>query len=170
MTSALNDQSLDQIFRSARTPNGWADRPVEDDTLREIYDLMKWGPTSANSYDDGDGVTAAFNLNLLERMNRELGANFQPDAFRHEARWNPDECAVEMHIVSLCPQIVTIAGFDFDFWTGDSIHTESSRKYDAQSFTRLAELGGWDVAELWTDADRLFAVFGLVAAEPAQGS
>src|SRR5712671_2526898 len=49
MTSALNDQSLDQIFRSARTPNSWADRPVEDDTLREIYDLMKWGPTSANS-------------------------------------------------------------------------------------------------------------------------
>src|SRR3981081_4706152 len=49
MTSALNDPSLDQIFRSARTPNGWADRPVEDDTVREIYDLMKWGPTSANS-------------------------------------------------------------------------------------------------------------------------
>src|ERR1700722_6570722 len=48
MTSALNDQSLDQIFRSARTPNGWADRPVEDDLVREIYDLMKWGPTSAN--------------------------------------------------------------------------------------------------------------------------
>jgi uncharacterized SAM-dependent methyltransferase len=103
-------------------------------------------------------------------MNRELGANFQPDAFRHEARWNPDEFAVEMHIVGLCPQIVTIAGFDFDFGIGDSIHTESSRKYDAQSFTRLAELGGWEVAELWTDAQRLFAVFGLVAAEPAQGS
>ena len=66
------------------------------------------------------------------------------------------------------PQIVTVAGIDF--WTGDSIHTESWRKYDAQSFTRLAELGDWDVAELWTDADRLFAVFGLVAAEPAQGS
>jgi 3-hydroxypropanoate dehydrogenase len=262
MTSALNGQSLDQMFRSARTPNGWADRPVEDDTGREICDLMKWGPTSANcsparsvwvrstgrkatlaglaaepnkpkilkapvtviighdldfaselpkrlphnaevmqKYFAAPGVaevtamrngtlqgaylivaaralgldcgpmsgfdTAAFNLNLLERMNRELGANFQRDGFRHEARWNPDECAVEMHIVCLCPQIVT-AGF-FDFWTGDSIHTESSRKYDAQSFTRLAELGGWDVAELWTDADRLFAVFGLVAAERAQG-
>ena len=100
-------------------------------------------------------------------MNRELGANF-PDEFRHEARWNPDECVVEMHIVSLRPQIVTIAAFDF--WTGESIHTESSRNYDAQSFTRLAELGGWNVAELWTDADRLFAVFGLVAAEPVQGS
>jgi uncharacterized SAM-dependent methyltransferase len=133
-------------------------------------DLRKGLDRLLPAYDDGDGVTAAFNLNLLERMNRELGANFQPDAFRHEARWNPDEFAVEMHIVGLCPQIVTIAGFDFDFGIGDSIHTESSRKYDAQSFTRLAELGRWEVAELWTDAERLFAVFGLVAAEPAQGS
>ena len=122
-----------------------------------------------SAYDDGEGVTAAFNLNLLERMNRELGANFQPDSFRHEARWNAEELAVEMHIVSVCPQIVTIADFDFEFGTGDSIHTESSRKYDAQSFTRLAELGGWDVAERWTDAERLFAVFGLTAAEHAQG-
>ena len=129
MTSALDGQSLDRIFRSARTPNGWADRPVEDDTLREIYDLMKRGPTSANS-----------------------------------------DCAVEMHIVGLCPQIVMIAGFDFDFRSGDTIHTESSRKYDAESFARLAELGGWRVAEIWTDAERLFAVFGLVAAKPAQGS
>jgi len=123
--------------------------------------------TSALDNQSLDEVAAAFKLGLLERMNRELGGNFQPDAFWHEARWNPDECAVEMHIVSLCPQIVTIAGFDF--WTGDSIHTESSRKYDAQSFTRLAELGGWDVAELWTDADRLFAALGLVAAERAKG-
>lgn len=133
-------------------------------------DLRKGLDRLLPAYDDREGGAAAFNLNLLERMNRELGANFQPDAFRHEARWNPDESAVEMHIVSLRPQTVTIAGFDFDFWIGDSIHTESSRKYDAQSFTRLAELGGWDVAELWTDAERLFAVFGLVGAEPAQGS
>ena len=123
VTSVSNDQSLDQIFRSARTFNSW-----------------------------------------------ELGANFKPNAFRHGARWNPDEFAVEMHIVSLCPQIVTIAGFDFDFWTGESIHTESSRKYDAQSFTRLAERGGWDVAELWTDAERLFAVFGLVATTSAKAN
>jgi uncharacterized SAM-dependent methyltransferase len=78
------------------------------------------------------------------------------------------EVTVEMHIVSLCQQIAKMAGFDF--WAGDSIHTESSRKYDAQSFTRLAEPGGWGVAELWVDAGQLVAVFGLVAAEPAQGS
>src|ERR1700675_3403519 len=173
MTSALNDQSLDQIFRSARTPNGWADRPVEDDTLREIYDLMKWGPTSANSnparfvwVHSADGKAMLAGLAAAPNKTKILKAPVTVII----ARWNPDECAVEMHIVSLCPQFVTIAGFDFDFWTGDSIHTERSRKYDAQSFTWLAELGGWDVAELWTDADRLFAVFGLVAAEPAQGS
>jgi uncharacterized SAM-dependent methyltransferase len=65
-------------------------------------------------------------------------------------------------------QIFRAARIPFDFCTSDSIHTESSRRYDAQSFTRLAELGGWDFAERWTDADRLFAAFGLVAAEPAQ--
>ena len=58
MTSALSDPSLDQVFRSARTPNGWADRPVEEDTVHEIYDLMKWGPTSANSSPDGKATLA----------------------------------------------------------------------------------------------------------------
>jgi dimethylhistidine N-methyltransferase len=132
-------------------------------------DLRKGVDRLLPAYDDREGVTAAFNLNLLERMNRELGANFQSDAFRHEARWNPEEFAVEMHIVSLRSQVVTIADFDFDFGVGDSIHTESSRKYDAESFARLAELGGWNVAELWTDAERLFSVFGLVATKPAKG-
>lgn len=161
----LSEDEAVTLLRRMRRQLGQDGRAIIGIDLRKGLDRL------LPAYDDRDGVTAAFNLNLLERMNRELGANFQQDGFRHEARWNPDECAVEMHIVSLCPQIVTIAGFfDFDFWTGDSIHTESSRKYDAQSFTRLAELGGWDVAELWTDADRLFAVFGLVAAQPARGS
>jgi len=118
------------------------------------------------AYDDRDGVTAAFNLNLLARMNRELGANFQLDSFRHEARWNPLEFAVEMHLVSMRPQTVTVAGLDFAFGVGDSIHTESSRKHDVRSFSRLAELGGWRVAEAWTDAEQLFTVFGLVAPGP----
>ena len=138
MTSALNDQSLDQIFRSARTPNGWADRPVEDDTVREIYDLMKWGPTSANS-------SPARFVWVRSADGKATLAGLATE---------PNKPKILKAPVTVC----------------DSIHTESSRKYDAQSFTRLAELGGWDVAELWTDADRLFAVFGLVAAEPAQGS
>jgi len=66
--------------------------------------------------------------------------------------------------------VTVIIGHDLDFADELPIHTESSRKYDAESFARLAELGGWRVAEIWTDAERLFAVFGLVAAEPAQGS
>jgi L-histidine Nalpha-methyltransferase len=160
----LTEDEAVALLRRMRRQLGEGGRAIIGIDLRKGLDRL------LSAYDDGDGVTAAFNLNLLERMNRELGANFKPNAFRHGARWNPDEFAVEMHIVSLCPQVVTIAGFDFDFWIGDSIHTESSRKYDAQSFTRLAELGGWDVAELWTDAERLFAVFGLVAAVPAQGS
>ena len=160
----LSEDEAVALLRRMRRQLGKGGRAIIGVDLRKGLDRL------LPAYDDRDGVTAAFNLNLLERMNRELGANFQPDAFRHEARWNADEFAVEMHIVSLCPQIVMIAGFDFDFRSGESIHTESSRKYDAESFTRLTKLGGWDVAELWTDADRLFAVFGLVAAEPAQGS
>jgi dimethylhistidine N-methyltransferase len=159
----LSEDEAVALLRRMRRQLGEGGRAIIGIDLRKGLDRL------LPAYDDRDGVTAAFNLNLLERMNRELGANFEPDAFRHEARWNPDECAVEMHIVSLCPQIVMIAGFDFHFRSGDTIHTESSRKYDAESFARLAELGGWRVAELWTDTERLFAVFGLVAATPAKG-
>jgi dimethylhistidine N-methyltransferase len=133
-------------------------------------DLRKELDRLLPAYDDKEGVTAAFNLNLLKRINRELGSNFQLDGFRHEARWNPDEFAVEMHLVSRSPQLVTIAGNDFDFWVGETIHTESSRKYDADSFTRLAEQGGWHVAEICADAERLFAVFGLVSANSAKAN
>jgi L-histidine Nalpha-methyltransferase len=152
------------LLRRMRRQLGEAGRAIIGIDLRKGLDRL------LPAYEDREGVTAAFNLNLLVRMNRELGANFQPDGFRHEARWNPDEFAVEMHLVSRTPQIVTVAGCDFDFWIGDSIHTESARKYDAQSFARLAEMGGWVVAEHWTDAERLFAVFGLVVAEPARSS
>jgi dimethylhistidine N-methyltransferase len=152
------------LLRRMRRQLGEGGRAIIGIDLRKGLDRL------LPAYDDEDGVTAAFNLNLLERMNRELGADFQPDAFHHEARWNPDESAVEMHIVSLRAQTVTIAGLDFDFRSGDTIHTESSRKYDAESFARLAQLGGWRVAESWTDAERLFAVFGLVAATPVKGA
>lgn len=125
-------------------------------------DLRKGLDRLLPAYDDCDGITAAFNLNLLTRINRELGATFDLDGFSHEARWNAVECAVEMHLVSRRPQRVMVSDQEFDFWTGETIHTESSRKYDAETFSRLAALGGWRVAEMWTDADQQFAVFGLV--------
>jgi dimethylhistidine N-methyltransferase len=165
--STLGNLSEDEavaFLRRMRRQLGEGGRAIIGIDLRKGLDRL------LPAYDDRDGVTAAFNLNLLERMNRELGANFKPEAFRHEARWNSHEFAVEMHIVSLRAQSVSIAGVDFIFRSGDTIHTESSRKYDTESIARLAGLGGWRVAELWTDAERLFAVFGLVASPPLKGA
>jgi dimethylhistidine N-methyltransferase len=124
-------------------------------------DLKKDLRTLLNAYDDREGVTAAFNLNLLQRINRELDGAFPLDRFIHEARWNPDESAVEMHLVSLDSRHVEVSGQRFAFRAGESIHSESSRKYDRASFDRLASLSGWRVARLWSDSKELFAVFGL---------
>jgi dimethylhistidine N-methyltransferase len=113
------------------------------------------------AYDDREGVTAAFNLNLLARVNRELDGDFPLDRFAHEARWNPDESAMEMHLVSLDARRVTVAGRPFSFFASETIHTESSRKYDLEAFAALAQSTGWRVAEVWLDRNRQFAVFGL---------
>ena len=116
------------------------------------------------AYDDAQGVTAAFNLNLLERMNRELGADFDIGKFRHEARWNAAESRIEMHLVSLAEQSLTVAGERFVFTAGETIHTENSRKIALEDFAGLADEAGWRLDQTWTDADGLFAVMMLVAA------
>jgi len=113
------------------------------------------------AYDDAAGVTAQFNLNLLRRANRELGANFVLDSFKHSARWNETESAIEMHLVSSVAQTVTIAGRKFQFEAGETIHTESSRKYDVDGFAALANANGWRIGHHWTDPRALFGVFGL---------
>jgi dimethylhistidine N-methyltransferase len=125
-------------------------------------DLQKNVDTLLRAYDDSAGVTAAFNLNLLERINIELGGDFRLEQFKHVARWNEIEKAVEMHLVSSCDQRVTLCGHTFYFRTSETIHTESSRKYTVESFDRLARSGGWRVAEAWQDADGLFGLFGLI--------
>jgi dimethylhistidine N-methyltransferase len=124
-------------------------------------DLCKPLEVLLPAYDDAAGVTARFNLNLLARINRELGGDFALANFAHVARWNDSEVAVEMHLVSRCAQTVTIAGREFDFAAGESIHTESSRKYDIAGFTTLANRNGWQVEQVWTDPERRFAIFGL---------
>jgi dimethylhistidine N-methyltransferase len=125
-------------------------------------DLQKNVDTLLRAYDDSAGVTAAFNLNLLERINTELGGDFCLEQFKHVAHWNNIEKAVEMHLVSLCDQRVTLRGQTFHFRTAETIHTESSRKYTAEGFERLARSGGWRVAEAWQDADGLFGLYGLI--------
>jgi dimethylhistidine N-methyltransferase len=113
------------------------------------------------AYDDAAGVTAQFNLNLLRRVNRELDARFALDTFRHSARWNEAESAVEMHLVSSIEQTVAVSGQRFHFDAMESIHTESSRKYDPSGFCALARENGWDVTHQWKDDQGLFALFGL---------
>lgn len=127
-------------------------------------DLKKDIPTLVAAYDDKKGITAAFNLNLLARVNRELRGTFVLDRYAHEARWNDAESAVEMHLVSLQRQRVTADGRSFAFAAGETIHTESSRKYSPDGFSGLAQHGGWRIRAMWTDPQRRFGVFGMCAA------
>jgi dimethylhistidine N-methyltransferase len=126
-------------------------------------DLKKDVATLLAAYDDRKGVTAAFNLNMLARINRELGGNFSLDRFAHQARWNETESAIEMHLVSLWEQVVTVCGQAFAFRPQETIHTESSRKYDIRGFMEMVEDDRWRVSAIWSDADRRFAIFGLDA-------
>ncbi len=114
------------------------------------------------AYDDAKGVTAAFNKNILSRINRELGADFDVGAFDHEARWNDDKGRVEMHLVSRHSQTVHVRGEAFSFQSGESIHTENSHKYGVEEFQSLAQKAGWERSKVWTDRDVLFSVHELV--------
>ena len=126
-------------------------------------DLRKSVETLIAAYDDRRGVTAEFNLNLLVRINRELDGDFALDAFAHEARWNESESAIEMRLVSLRPQVVSVARHSFAFAQGETIHTETCRKFEVQGFTEAARRCGWRVDRIWSDPAQLFAVIGLSA-------
>jgi L-histidine N-alpha-methyltransferase len=115
------------------------------------------------AYNDNRGVTAEFNLNLLARINRELDGDFRLDRFVHEARWNSATSAIEMHLVSTQAQTVTVDGQSFDFAAGESIHTETSRKYGVKTLSAIVESAGWYIDEMWTDARLSFGVFGLAS-------
>ena len=121
------------------------------------------------AYDDREGVTAAFNLNLLARLNRELGADFDAARFRHRALWNDAASRVEMHLESAEAQVVRVAGEPVAFARGETIWTESSYKYDRPRLDRLVAEGGFELARLWTDPDERFWVAFLTAsAVPAR--
>lgn len=116
-------------------------------------DLVKPASELVLAYDDPAGITAAFNKNVLSRMNRELGANFDVRRFRHEARYNQREKRVEMHLVSTCSQTVEIrlASCLAAFRPGESIWTESSHKYELPELKKMAEQAGFEIAASWTD-------------------
>lgn len=119
------------------------------------------------AYDDPGGVTAEFNRNLIERINRELDGDIPADAFRHEARWNEILSRIEMHLVATREVDFSIAGTRFHFAEGSSIHTENSHKYGPRSARLLLLAGGWTPVAEWTDRARDFAVI-LAEAQPAR--
>jgi dimethylhistidine N-methyltransferase len=128
-------------------------------------DLKKDPATLEAAYDDALGVTAAFNLNLLARINRELGADFSLRHFRHAALYNEREGRVEMHIESLRAQVVRIAALDLivNFEASERIHTENSYKYDLAELSALAAATGFDLIHTWLDGSELFSSNLLVA-------
>ena len=126
-------------------------------------DLKKDKATLEAAYDDAAGVTAKFNLNLLERMNRELGADFKPERFRHKAFYDPIRGWVEMHLESRYAQVAHVGGRRFDFAVGETIHTEISCKYSVAEFQELARKAGFSAQKVWTDPRQLFSVHGMLA-------
>lgn len=124
-------------------------------------DLKKDAGVLNAAYNDSRGVTAEFNLNLLSRINRELGADFDLAKFRHYAFYNEREGRIEMHLVSLGGQRVAVAGRSFGFREGETIHTENSCKYSVAEFRDLAMQAGFRSAKTWTDPDQLFSVHYL---------
>lgn len=126
-------------------------------------DLKKDPAVLDAAYNDAVGVTAAFNLNLLERVNRELDGDFDLDRFAHRAAYNAAAGRVEIHIESLADQIVTVAGRAIRFRQGELIHTEDSCKYSLFEFQRLAAHAGFRTVQHWTDSDALFSVHLLAS-------
>ncbi|MCA1455420.1 L-histidine N(alpha)-methyltransferase [Bradyrhizobium sp. BRP22] len=128
-------------------------------------DLEKDERVLYNAYNDSAGITARFNLNVLVRINRELGGNFDLSAFTHRSIYNRDRHRIEMHLISRKAQSVRILGNTYSFRPGESIHTENSYKYSLERFAELARNSGWTVRESWTDSAKMFSVHALVASE-----
>ena len=121
-------------------------------------DLKKDPAILIPAYNDKRGVTAAFNLNLLERINRELDGDIDLDSFAHDAIYDEANGRIEMHLVSLARQTVRVLGCAFGFTKGERVHTENSHKYSVEEFQALAARAGWTPAHAWTDQDQLFSL------------
>jgi dimethylhistidine N-methyltransferase len=128
-------------------------------------DLEKDERVLYDAYNDAAGVTARFNLNVLVRINRELGGNFDLSAFTHRAIYNRERHRIEMHLISKKSQSVRLLGTSFAFRAGESIHTESSYKYSLDRFAALARGSGWTPRASWTDKAGMFSVHALVASD-----
>ena len=126
-------------------------------------DLVKDPVVLHRAYNDAQGITAAFNRNLLARANRELGADFDPLSFDHYAFYHPGEQRIEMHLISSRRQTVRVCGYTFELVEGESLHTENSYKYTIEGFRDLARSAGLVPGPVWCDTQRRFSVHWLAA-------
>lgn len=126
-------------------------------------DLKKDTEILVRAYDDSSGVTASFNLNLIERINHELGGNFDVSAFKHQALYNELKGRMELHLVSQKKQTVNIQIYNFSFEKNETIHTENSYKYHTKEFSSLAEKAGFTTIKTWVDEKQLFSLHYLEA-------
>jgi L-histidine N-alpha-methyltransferase len=124
-------------------------------------DLRKDPAILLPAYNDAAGVTAAFNLNLLHRLNREAAADFDLRRFRHAAVWNDALSRIEMHLISCQDQVVHVAGQAITFAEGESIHTENSYKWTRRALVAMIGAAGWEPHRIWTDSRDLFGIFLL---------
>ena len=122
------------------------------------FDLVKDPALLERAYDDDAGVTAEFNLNVLRRLNRDAGADFDLQAFRHQAVWVPEAQRIEMRLISLQPQTVSIAGERISFEADEPIITEHCHKYSPESFAALSTAAGWSGCQVWSDEREYFHV------------
>ncbi len=127
-------------------------------------DLKKDEDTLRAAYNDAERITADFNINLLERINEELDADFDLSQFRHSAFYNNERGRVEMHLVSLTPQTVRLNGASVRFAAGETIHTENSYKFNIDEFRHLARRAGFEPTGVWTDREKLFSLHYLTVA------
>lgn len=163
--STIGNHTPDESVRLLRSA---AQLLGSDGALLVGVDCKKSPDLLSAAYNDADGYTAAFNLNLLARMQRELGAQLDAGGFAHCAYYNAELGRIEMHLISKRKQLIRLHDESFHFEEGETIHTENSYKYAAHEFQQLAREAGWHPKMLWTDRDGLFSVhyLSLSAAEP----
>jgi L-histidine Nalpha-methyltransferase len=154
ISNFTHEQAVDFLQRMANMagPNG---------AILIGVDLLKPERRLLKAYDDDEGITAAFNLNLLMRLQSELGASLETDAFVHQARFNSEFNRIEMHLVATRPTRIDLGEASFEFAPGQSIHTENSHKYSVRDFRALAERAGLESVRVWKDPEGLFSMHWL---------
>ncbi|MEO1324102.1 MAG: L-histidine N(alpha)-methyltransferase [Pseudomonadota bacterium] len=153
----LSDPEIDQFMQAARTLLGADGQFILGVDLRKSPDIL------IPAYDDAAGTTARFNLNLLTRINRELGASFDLSGFAHKINWNDTDSRIEMHLESLKAQTVSLGEEEVLFEAGETIHTENSRKFDLVRLRDRLSHSGWRTERVWQDENDYFAIVLLTA-------